>query len=190
MVYHFHDSSATAPMRRSEIIEDTHKLRGNGSNIAPFLLMLQHAEYSENYYEKIVSAVRLVIPFFDDFRLDVQKFGDAEKVKLGWTQQGSDFPMQPYHLSDGSIRFICLATVLLQPNPPSTTIIDEPELGLHPAAISILAELIQVASKKTQIIVATQSPALIDQFAIEDVVIVSRENSASYWHPSYISKSS
>ena len=179
MVYHFHDTSSTAPMRRSEIIEDSYKLRGNASNIAPFLLMLRNSELYKNDYEEIVNAVRLVIPFFDDFRLDVQKLGEAEKVKLSWTQKGSDFPMQPYHLSDGSIRFICLATALLQPNPPSTIIIDEPELGLHPAAIAILAELIQVASRKTQIIVATQSPALIDQFAIEDVVVVNRENGAS-----------
>ncbi|RUM46741.1 MAG: recombinase RecF [Desulfocapsa sp.] len=179
MVYHFHDTSSTAPMRRSEIIEDSHKLRGNASNIAPFLLMLRNSELYKNDYEEIVNAVRLVIPFFDDFRLDVQKLGEAEKVKLSWTQKGSDFPMQPYHLSDGSIRFICLATALLQPNPPSTIIIDEPELGLHPAAISILAELIQMAARRTQIIVATQSPALIDQFAIEDIVVVNRENGAS-----------
>ena len=87
--------------------------------------------------------------------------------------------MQPYHLSDGSIRFICLATALLQPNPPSTIIIDEPELGLHPAAISILAELIQDTAKRTQVIIATQSPALIDQFAIEDIIVVNRENGES-----------
>lgn len=179
MVYHFHDTSSTAPMRRSEIIEDSHKLRGNASNIAPFLFMLRKSEIYKNYYEEIVNAIRLVIPFFDDFRLDIQKFGEAEKVKLSWTQKGSDFPMQPYHLSDGSIRFICLATALLQPNPPSTIIIDEPELGLHPAAISILAELIQVAAKRTQIIVATQSPALIDQFAMEDIVVVNREKGES-----------
>jgi predicted ATPase len=87
--------------------------------------------------------------------------------------------MQPYHLSDGSIRFICLAAALLQPNPPSTIIIDEPELGLHPAAIVILAELIQVAAKGTQVIVATQSPALIDQFGIDDIIVANRRNGAS-----------
>jgi predicted ATPase len=179
MVYHFHDTSSMAPMRRSEIIEDSHKLRGNASNIAPFLLMLRNSEFDKNDYEAIVNAVRLVIPFFDDFQLDIQKLGEAEKVKLSCTQKGSDFPMQPYHLSDGSIRFICLATALLQPNPPSTIIIDEPELGLHPAAIAILAELIQVAAKRTQVIVATQSPALIDQFSLEDIIVVNRENGAS-----------
>lgn len=179
MVYHFHDTSASSPMRRSEIVEDHHKLRGDAANIAPFLLHLKESEPYAAYYQRIVDAVRLVTPFFDDFRLDVQKLGEAKKVRLSWNQKGSDFPMQPYHLSDGSIRFICLATALLQPHPPSTIIIDEPELGLHPAAIVVLAELIQAAAKLTQVIVATQSPALIDQFAIEDVVVVNREDGAS-----------
>jgi predicted ATPase len=87
--------------------------------------------------------------------------------------------MQPYHFSDGSIRFICLATALLQPEPPSSIIIDEPELGLHPAAIGILAELIQSAGKQTQLIVATQSPLLINDFAIENIIVVNRKNGAS-----------
>jgi len=179
MVYHFHDTSASSPMRRSEIVEDYYKLRGDAANIAPFLLHLKNEEHSSDYYKRIVDAVRMVTPFFDDFRLDVQKLGEAEKVRLSWRQKGSNFPMQPYHLSDGSIRFICLATALLQPNPPSTIIIDEPELGLHPAAIVVLGELIQVASKQTQVIVATQSPALIDQFGIEDIIVVNREDGAS-----------
>ncbi|HBU22964.1 MAG TPA: hypothetical protein DEB17_03055 [Chlorobaculum sp.] len=85
-----------------------------------------------------------------------------------WQQKGSDFPMQPYHFSNGSIRFICLATALMQPFPPSAIVIDKPELGLHPEAIRILGELIRDAAKRTQIIIATQSPLLLDQFSIED----------------------
>lgn len=177
MVYHFHDTSSYAPMRRSEIIEDSRRLQGNAANIAPLLSALK--EIDTRYYNKIVNAIRLVMPFFDDFQFDIQNFGKAEKVKLTWKQKGSDFPMQPYHLSDGSIRFICLATALLQPNPPSTIIIDEPELGLHPAAIVILAELIQMAAQRTQVIVATQSPALIDQFAIADIIVINRKDGAS-----------
>ncbi|MBV9576811.1 MAG: AAA family ATPase, partial [Gammaproteobacteria bacterium] len=76
-------------------------------------------------------------------------------------------------------RFICLATALLQPNPPSTILIDEPELGLHPYAIEILAELIQAAAKKTQLIISTQSPALIDYFSPNDIIVVNRKNGAS-----------
>ncbi len=99
---------------------------------------------------------------------------------LNWRQKGlQDYPMRPSHLSDGSIRFICLATALLQPTPPSTIIIDEPELGLHPEAVAILAELMQDAAKRTQVVVATQSPALINQFSITDIVVVNRKDGQS-----------
>ncbi|MBN1698599.1 MAG: AAA family ATPase [Spirochaetales bacterium] len=176
-IYHFHDTSETSAMRQYEIIQDNKYLRGNASNIAPYLFMLKNKYFTE--YTEILNAVRMVMPFFDDFLLDITDFGRKQKLNLSWKQKGSDYPMQPYHLSDGSLRFICLATALLQPDPPSTIIIDEPELGLHPEAISILSELIQDASKRTQIIVATQSPALIDHFGIEDIIVVKRENGAS-----------
>ena len=172
-IYHFHDTSGTAGMRQYEIVQDNKFLRADASNIAPFLARLR--DNHTQGYEEILDAVRMVMPFFDDFLLDSTDFGPKQKLNLSWKQKGSDYPMQPYHLSDGSIRFICLATALLQPDPPSTIIIDEPELGLHPAAISILAELIQDTAKRTQVIIATQSPALIDQFAIEDIIVVNRE---------------
>lgn len=121
----------------------------------------------------------MVAPFFDDFILEIIKKGEKDTVKLSWKQKASDYPMQPYHFSDGTIRFICLATTLLQPNPPSTVVIDEPELGLHPYAIEILAELIQSAAKKTQLIISTQSPALIDCFSPNDIIVVNRKNGAS-----------
>lgn len=179
MVYHFHDTGEKSPMRRSEIIQDNKKLRTNASNIAPFLYKMSVQNSMVEHYREIVKAVQLVIPFFDDFLLEPEKKGAAEKVALSWKQKGSDFPMQAYHLSDGSIRFICLATALLQPSPPSTIIIDEPELGLHPEAIRILGELIRDCSKRTQVIVATQSPLLLDQFEVEDIVVVKREDGQS-----------
>lgn len=176
-IYHFHDTSANAAMRHYEIVQDNKVLRFDAANIAPYLLRLKdnHADA----YREIIESVHLVMPFFDDFLLDVVEFGEKRKVNLSWLQKGSDYPMQPYHLSDGSIRFVCLATALMQPNPPSTIIIDEPELGLHPSAVAILAELIQSAAKRTQLIVATQSPALIDHFSVDDVIVVNRKEGAS-----------
>jgi predicted ATPase len=176
-IYHFHDTSSNAGMRHYEIIQDDKILRKNASNIAPFLMKLKNKYEVE--YQNILNAVKLVTPFFEDFLLEPRTNGLKESVNLSWHQKGSDYPMQPYHLSDGTIRFICLATALLQPNPPSAIIIDEPELGLHPAAIEILSELIKSASERTQVIVATQSPALIDQFAIDDIIVVNRVNGAS-----------
>jgi len=176
-IYHFHDTSETSAMRYYEIIQDNKYLRTDAANIAPYLLKLKNKFFRE--YQEILNSIQMVMPFFNDFILEPDEFGKKEKVNLSWMQKGSDYPLQPYHFSDGSIRFICLATALLQPDPPETIIIDEPELGLHPAAISILAELIQDASKRTQVIVATQSPTFIDNFEIKDVVVVNRENDAS-----------
>ena len=177
MIYHFHDTGDFAPMRGSSIVEDNERLREDAANIAPFLRRLQRGVlFEQNCYARILDATRLVAPFFDGFLLDSFQSGPAEKVKLAWRQKGSDYPFQPYHLSDGTLRFICLATALLQPHPPSTIVIDEPELGLHPQAVDILAELLKIASARTQVIVATQSPQLLDSFDVEDIIVASRKN--------------
>lgn len=174
-IYHFHDTSKLSGMRKFGDVGHNEKLFSDASNIAAFLLKLKEEHESE--YTSIVNAVRLVVPFFDDFILKTNK---NEDIRLNWRQKGlNDYPMRPTHFSDGSIRFICLATALLQPNPPSTIIIDEPELGLHPEAIGVLAELIKLAAQKTQVIVATQSPLLLDQFSIEDIIVARRKDGAS-----------
>lgn len=173
-IYHFHDTSKVAPMRRFETIDDSDYLRFDAANIAPFLYDLKN--YNKNVYKHIVDTIRLVTPFFDDFILKPDK---NEKVRLRWRQKGTDYPLKPHHLSDGTLRFICLTTALMQPDPPSTIIVDEPELGLHPYAIEILAELIQSTSKKTQLIVSTQSPALVDYFEPENIIVVTRKKGAS-----------
>ena len=174
-IYHFHDTSPESGVRRYHDQGHSEALFVDAANIAPYLLALKTAHPSS--YTEILNAVRLVIPFFDDFIL---KPNAREHLRLDWRQKGlRDYPMRPSHLSDGSIRFICLATALLQPNPPSTTIIDEPELGLHREAIGILSELIQDAAKRTQVIVATQSAALINHFSIEDIIVVNRRDGQS-----------
>ena len=177
-IYHFHDTGKKAPMRRFETIDDNEYLRFDAANIAPFLLDLKTSKRSsrQTAYTQIVDTIRLVTPFFDNF---VLKPNNNEKVRLRWKQKGSDYPLKPQHLSDGTLRFICLTTALLQPNPPSTIIIDEPELGLHPYAIEILAELIAATAKKTQLIISTQSPALVDYFEPENIIVVNREKGAS-----------
>ena len=104
--------------------------------------------------------------------------GDAI-LQLEWTQKTSDYPFHVSQLSDGTLRFIALTTALLQPDPPATVLLDEPELGLHPYALTLLAELLKKATENTQVIVSTQSASLLDNFEAEDVVIVERENGAS-----------
>ncbi len=176
-VYHFHDTSPLASMRRDQSLRDTRRFREDALNIAPYLLHLKQKESGS--YELIRDTVRLVAPFFDDFLLRPQTKGTNELVRLEWQQKGSDFPFQPNQLSDGTIRFICLATALLQPNPPTTIVIDEPELGLHPYAISLLSELVKSASERTQVIISTQSPTLLDYFEPDQIVVVNRHDGRS-----------
>lgn len=180
LVYHFHDTSMSAAMRRDQEARDNDSLRNDAANIAAFLLRLR--EDFKDSYALIRDTVRMIAPFFDDFLLRLHKKGGEEKVRLEWRQKGSDFPFQPLHLSDGTIRFICLATALLQPDPPSTVLIDEPELGLHPVAIALLADLIHSASERTQLIVSTQSPLLLDHFEPEEIVVVNRKDDQTTFH--------
>jgi len=120
-------------------------------------------------------------PFFGDFILE-PTLEDSSAILLKWREKGGDFPFTAHHLSDGTLRLICLATVLLQPQPPTSIIIDEPELGLHPFAINILGSFIRSFSKSNQIILATQSVNLLDQFQPEDVIVTQRRNEATLFN--------
>jgi predicted ATPase len=177
-VFHFHDTSETAGVKRLGALHDDEYLRPDASNLAAYLYRLKddHPEV----YEKIRKVIRLAIPFFDDFVLKPRKLStEEEQIRLLWRQKDSDYSLWPSQLSDGSIRFICLATALLQPEPPSTIIIDEPELGLHPYAITLLGALLRSASSRMQVIVSTQSVPLLNEFSIDDLIVVEREDGAS-----------
>jgi predicted ATPase len=119
--------------------------------------------------------VQRVAPFFDDFRLRPDPLNE-DTIRLAWRHKNSDQYFGAAALSDGSLRFIVLATLFLQPDEfrPSVILVDEPELGLHPYAITLLASLIKQASLKTQVILSTQSALLLDHFQPEDVLIADR----------------
>jgi predicted ATPase len=127
----------------------------------------------------IVETVRLAAPFFGDFKLRPKKSNGDEVVELEWEQKDSDYPFHASQLSDGTLRFIALTTALLQPSPPSTVLIGEPELGLHPQALDVLANLILQARTRTQLIVSTQSAALLNAFEPEQIVVIDREEGES-----------
>ena len=160
-------------MRKTAKLDDNGDLHADGSNIAPFLYRLQQRH--PEAYGLIRGAVQQVAPFFEDFRLGPRGLNE-ESIKLEWRHKQSDQYFDASSLSDGTLRFIFLATLFLQPGiyRPSAILIDEPELGLHPQAIGILAALIQQASIDSQVIVASQSPLLLDYFDPEDVLVADR----------------
>ncbi len=174
-IYHFHDTSDTSPMKKMWDTNDINSLAENGRNLAPFLYHLQ--EFYPNDFKKIEMNVQAVTPFFQKFEL--KNTSTKNEIELRWVEKGNDYSFNSHHLSDGSLRFIALATLLGQPNPPKTIIIDEPELGLHPLAIAKLAGMIQNATAKSQIIVSTQSVELINYFEPEDIITVDRKNQES-----------
>jgi predicted ATPase len=181
VVYHFHDTSETADVRRQWSIHDNVFLRPNAANLAAYLYRIR--ETNKSHYEKIRDVVRLAAPFFHDFYLRPIP-ANPELIQLEWQQKDSDYLFRPSQLSDGTLRFICLATALLQPSLPATVFFDEPELGLHPYALTLLANLFKQAVKpygffSNQMVVSTQSAPLLNEFLPEDVVIVERAEGES-----------
>jgi len=172
-VYHFHDTSRTSPMKQTCDVNDNKFLRPDGSNLAAFLYLLRVR--FEASYSLIVRTIRQVAPYFEDFILEPSALNE-DKIRLEWKHNASDAYFSASSLSDGSLRFIALATLLLQPEEfrPSVILIDEPELGLHPYALTMLAGLIRQASVRTQIIASTQSALLLDHFEPEDVLVADR----------------
>jgi predicted ATPase len=179
--FNLQDSSKLSPLRKTNKTDDNDYLRPDGSNLAAFLYRLQIR--FPNDYKMIVKTVQRIAPFFEDFLLRPDNL-NPEFIKLAWTHKGTDKYFGASSLSDGTLRFIALTTLLMQPLElrPSVILIDEPELGLHPEAIGLLASLIKLASVDTQIIAATQSPALLDHFEPEDVLVAERVNGGTVFN--------
>ena len=179
-VFQFHDTSKTARIRNKGYIDDNRFLRSDAGNLAAFLYAMQNGDETEKYYQRIVRYVRQIMPQFGDFELKPSRLNE-NYIMLNWREKGADYLFGPHQISDGSLRFMAIATLLLQPPEtlPAVIILDEPELGLHPTAISLLAGMAKTASKNCQVVMATQSPRLVDEFDPENIVIVERNSNNS-----------
>ena len=176
-IYHFGDTSRVSGMRCPQEVRDNLRLKADGTNLAPFLRFLR--ERHPRRLQDIVKTVRIAAPFFGDF---VYRTNVEERVELEWYHRDDpDTPLGPRQISDGLLRFVCVATVLLQPPElqPDPIMIDEPELGLHPSALTLLAEMVRGASQARRVILCTQSADLVSEFDPEEVVVVNRRNGES-----------
>lgn len=169
-VFHFDDTSPDAPPKRQSDVADALSLHPDARNLASVLFAMR-VDHSQSY-ARLVRAVQTVAPFFDDFELKEVN----GHVLLRWREKGIDDVFSADALSDGTLRFICLAALLLQPTPPATIVLDEPELGLHPFAIHQLAALLRRAAEGHRIVAATQSVTLLEQFTVDDVAVVERSS--------------
>lgn len=175
-VFHFHDTSPNAPVKQTGFASDNIALHPDARNLAAILLRLQQEEHA--VYRRIVRTVQQVAPFFRDFVL-IEENG---RLRLRWQQEGSDVVFPADALSDGTLRFICLTTLLSLPDLPNLVVLDEPELGLHPYAIVQLADMLRAASSASQVLIATQSVTLMNQFELDDLIVVERAGGASVFH--------
>lgn len=179
-IYHFHDTGRSAGFKQTVDLDANDYLYPDARNIASFLYKLKH-EFNDNY-NNIVSAVRAVAPFFHDFYLEPRGEKSTQSILLKWLHRESTEPFSAQQLSDGTARFICMATLFLQPKlyRPYTIILDEPELGLHPAALDILSDLIKAAIRdNAQVICSTQSAAFANHFEPGDFIVVDQIKEAS-----------
>jgi predicted ATPase len=177
-VFHFHDTSLLGPMRRDCPVDHNRFLYHDAANL-PAMLYLYRERYP-TAYRQIVAAVKAVAPFFEDFVLEPLRL-NPRNIALHWRAKESDYEFGPHQLSDGTLRAIALFTLLLQPQDdlPKLIVLDEPELGLHPAALAVLADLLKSTAPHSQLLIATQSAALIDHFEADDIVTVNLRNACS-----------
>ena len=177
--FHFHDTSMTSALRTFARPEDDRFLRSDGSNLAAFLSRLARSDDAADQaaWRRINRTVSRIAPAIK--ALAPTPTGDAA-VRLDWDDD-QDMRFGAHQLSDGTLRAIALVTALSQPRErmPRFISIDEPELGLHPAAIHVIAELARSVSRHTQVLFATQSTAFLDHFEPSEVVVVEREGGAS-----------
>lgn len=175
-VHQFHDTSDTAKIKMKGYVEDCRYLRSDAGNLAAFLKAMRENPERKKYYDRIIRHIQKIMPQFSDFELENLNIND-KYIMLNWYDNTSDYLFGPHQISDGSLRFMALTALLLQPPEmlPGVIVLDEPELGLHPAALAELAAMIRMASANCQVIIATQSTRLVDEFELDQIVVVERD---------------
>ena len=170
--YQFHDTSRASGFRKPCDFQDHQGLATDGRNLAAVLLRLEREDRQR--YELICKHIGRVLPDFD--RFDLQE--TRGKVSLRWASANSDKTLGAHLTSDGSLRLFALVTLLNLPSQmlPTVVLVDEPELGLHPAGIALVGGMIKALSYRKQVVVATQSPLLIDAFDLDEVMVLESDN--------------
>jgi len=176
ITYQFHNTTFSSPIRNNKSdLDNNWFLEEDGRNLSSVLYELSQNQPA--IYQKIITIIQQIIPFFDDFVL-INQYG---KTYLRWKEKGSPITFVATQASDGMLRAMALVTLLCLPTErlPAVMFLDEPELGLHPSAVKIICELIQGASEHCQIFIATQDADMLNEFEPEDIVVVTREGRKS-----------
>lgn len=138
----------------------------NGEDLVSCLFYLRETDRSR--FEVIEDSLRAAFPGFE--RLDFPPVA-AGTLSLAWRDRAFSKPLYAHQLSGGTLRFLWLTTLLQSPGLTALTLLDEPEVSLHPELMSHLADQLREASRRTQIVVATQSDTLIRFLEPSEVVV-------------------
>lgn len=168
-LYSWLDVTQRAIVRLPQSLTPTRRPGPNGENLYSALYNLRAME--SDTYSRIEELLRLGFPGFQ--RLEFPVVG-AGQVTLAWYQKGIVGPFYPNQLSEGTLRFLWLITILLSPDAPTITLLDEPEVSLHPELLKLLAGVLQDASMRMQILAATHSPDLIGWLQPDQVLVADK----------------
>lgn len=146
----------------------------NGDNLFSALYNLRASH--RDVYDRIIDLLHQGFADFDGVEFPVVGAG---QVTLAWYERGDSQPFYPNQLSEGTLRFLWISTLLLSPELPGRLLLDEPEISLHPELLKLLAALLQDASARSAIVVATHSPDLIRWLEPEEVLVADKEDGAT-----------
>lgn len=198
--YRLDDIGPTSPIRKPQATSDRLWLRSDFSNLSPMIGF--HSVSGAPEHARLVELTKRVCPSFDGFRF--VSIEDGARLRFEWEHKTRDFPMHNSQLSGGTLRFIAMAWALIHPGyrslqdmefgeqgivvkhfataRPDIIVLDEPELGLHPHALELLASLIKSVATERQVIIATQSVDLLNQFSPEEVIVMDSDGAQSTAH--------
>lgn len=182
-VYQFHDTSEKASIRQPGDKDDNRSLRSDAGNLGAYLYAMRVSKTGRRYYQRIVKRIQKIMSQFEDFFLE-PAVENSQQIKLQWRAKGHEHVFGAHQISDGSLRYMALATLLLQPpkSLPNVIVIDEPELGLHPEALIDLVGMIKIAAQNSQIILSTQSSFLLNFFNAEDIIVVESKDDSTVFN--------
>jgi predicted ATPase len=173
-VYTYFDTTLNSPMRQPSLVRPQTRLVNSGNNLINVLYHLSAVREYRQAYEDILDVIRTAYPDFEELSFPPE--GGDGRIVMRWKEKSFSRDFSTHYLSDGILRFLCLLAILKTPDPPPLVCIDEPELGLHPSLMPIIAALLRDASSRTQLIVATHSPQLVDALDVEHIIVMDRVN--------------
>ncbi len=172
---------ALAPSRQPSQVSPMQVLLPTGDNVSSVLHEIFTRVDFRGATEDVRGFLRSAYEWVEDIGAETLWTGPG-MVIVRTRERGMQRAMNVWELSDGMLRFLCLEAALLSPFLPLLVVIDEPEAGLHPQLLPIVADIIKTGAERTQVLVTTHSPDLLNCFELDQIAVMTREESRTKWH--------